>query len=176
VGTHTRTPLGTEPRAGLTHTACISSAPPPFFPPFLPLHVAGMPAIKDGQRCAHPVRSKQFRDVKEGGDHATVNDWAGKGKRFPTRPNSGHPTLNLREQAHHGRPLMRSRRHYQAPAFTRSRCDCISLAATRRIPPKRKRRGSFPSVVCATWMDSASPAGKQVKKRRARGCSNTRGC
>ena len=71
---------------------------PPLFPPFLPLHCAGMPKINDGQRCAHPACSKQYRDVKVGNDYATVNDWAGKGKRFGTCPTTGYEQLNLRDK------------------------------------------------------------------------------
>jgi hypothetical protein len=81
-----------------SHCLLFLRAPPPF-PPVLALHVAGMPATRGPQPCAHPLCAQRFRDVKEGEGHATVNDWAGKGQRFPMCPNTGHATLNLREQA-----------------------------------------------------------------------------
>ena len=57
-----------------------------------------MPSLRDGHPCAHPACSNKYRDVKEGGDYATVNDWAGKGQRFPTCPTTGYPVLNLRDK------------------------------------------------------------------------------
>jgi hypothetical protein len=62
------------------------SRPPPLFlfPPFLPLHIAGAPAIKDGRPCAHPLCTNRLRDVKEGTQHATVNDWGGSTGREAT--------------------------------------------------------------------------------------------
>ena len=72
----------------------------PLFPPFLPLHITGMPSTYDGRPCAHPRCPNKFRDVKEGTARATVNDWAGWVKkgvpRVGTCPQSGEPALNLR--------------------------------------------------------------------------------
>jgi hypothetical protein len=60
-----------------------------------------MPAINDGRPCAHPLCTNRFRDVKEGSQHATVNDWAGstsrKQPRTSTCPRTGEPLLNLCE-------------------------------------------------------------------------------
>ena len=94
---------------------------PPLFPLLLPLHVAGMPAIKDGQRCAHPACSKQYRDVKVGNDYATVNDWAGKGKRFGTCPTTGYEQLNLRDKPTSWVTVETGVQHFWGPTCTTSR-------------------------------------------------------
>ena len=61
-----------------------------------------MPSIYDGRACAHPRCRNKFRDVKEGNNYATLNDWQGSNTRprMSTCPQSGEPlpsTLNLRD-------------------------------------------------------------------------------
>jgi hypothetical protein len=54
--------------------------------------------VKDYQQRAHPACERRFRDVKVGNDCATVNDWAGAGKRFGTCPTTGCEVLNSRNK------------------------------------------------------------------------------
>ena len=151
---------------------------PPLFPLLLPFYFAGAPTIKDGQPCARPACSNKHRDVKEGGDHATVNDRAGKGRRFPKCLTTGCPVLNLRgkptawqttdgklsELLSGQRPLRRA----DPPASA-------SLRPRGGFRRKGNAEGCFLLLFVSPRRTVLPPRENKWEEQRVRGCGDTRG-